>query len=201
PPLAGHHHARVHVHGGDMRVPGMGDEGDAGGPEARAFFSAVHLGGEFGRELPEDGGDVDADLLEDAAAHDRHLAAAAIGPGVVPALPWVALEAAGLAIGQRAGDRVLEGLEAGAEPVAELPEPGGGSVLPRIKIGGVAHARASNPDVWRIASPSTRLAAMATLSERMAGRMGMRTRRSAVAATVSGTPALSRPTMRMSPSP
>src|SRR5690606_37807350 len=55
PPLAGHHHARVHVHGGDVRVPRMRDEGDAGGPEARAFFGAVHLGGKFGRELAEDG--------------------------------------------------------------------------------------------------------------------------------------------------
>ena len=35
---------------------------------------------------------------------------------------------------------------------------------------------------------------MATLSERMPSRMGMRTARSASAATASGTPALSRPT-------
>ena len=37
PPLAGHHDARVHVHGRHVRVHGMGDERDAGGPEARVL--------------------------------------------------------------------------------------------------------------------------------------------------------------------
>ena len=48
------------------------------------------------------------------------------------------------------------------------------------------------------ASPRTMAAAWATLRERIPGRMGIKSRASAAACTASGTPALSRPTSRVS---
>lgn len=57
---------------------------------------------------------------------------------------------------------------------------------------------AGKPPVWRSASPSTMAAAVATLRDLIPGRIGMRTRTSAAAWTSSGTPALSRPSSRVS---
>ena len=77
---------------GTLGFHGMGDQRDAGGPEARVLLGAGHLLAELGRELAVHGRGVDADLLEDAAMHHRHDAAAALA---VVALPRRALEAAG----------------------------------------------------------------------------------------------------------
>ena len=59
------------------------------GPEARVVGGAGNLLAEFRRELAEHGRDVDADLLEHAALHHRHDAAAARRAAVVGALQGV----------------------------------------------------------------------------------------------------------------
>ncbi len=92
PPARGHHHARVHVHGRHVGIVRVRDQRNAARPEARVLLGARHLLAELGRELAVDGRDVDADLLEDAAVHHRHGAAAALA---LVALPRRALEAAG----------------------------------------------------------------------------------------------------------
>ena len=68
--------ARVHVDGGDARVLHVRNERDAGGPEARVFFRALHLLAELFGEFAVDDGNMDADFFKDAAVHDRHFAAA-----------------------------------------------------------------------------------------------------------------------------
>ena len=74
---------------------------------------------------------VDADLLEHAAVHDRHGAAAAIlSGGVGLAFPVLADEPAGRQPGMGAGEFVLDLLELGAYPVAQAGEPGPCFFLP-----------------------------------------------------------------------
>ena len=70
-----------------MRILRVGDQRDAGGPEARVFLGARNLPAELRRELAVDGRDMHADLFEDAAVHHRHDAAAARRAAVVGALP------------------------------------------------------------------------------------------------------------------
>ncbi len=86
PPTRGDDHAGVHVDSRHVGVPRMRDQRDAGRPEARVFLGAGDLLAEFGREFAEHGRGVDADLLEDAAVHDRHGPAATFAfitlPGV-----------------------------------------------------------------------------------------------------------------------
>ncbi len=98
PGLAGDDVARVHVHRRHQGRAHVGDQGDAAGPEAAVVFGAGNLLGEVGRELAVDGGDVDADLFEDPAAHDRHDTAAA-----ARAFPGLAPEAANWHIGEALG--------------------------------------------------------------------------------------------------
>src|SRR6266852_443325 len=96
PSFAGDDMARVHVHGGNQRRGHMGDQRDAARPEARVFGGAGDLAAELGRELTEDGRDVDADFLEDLTLHHGHDAtAAAITVALGGALPRLAREAAG----------------------------------------------------------------------------------------------------------
>ena len=99
----------------------MRDQRDAGGPEARIVVGAGNLLAEFRRELAVHGRAMHADLLEHAAVHHRHHAAAARRAGMIGALPRRAHEAAGRAIGQRRarGQRVLERLERRADVVAQ----------------------------------------------------------------------------------
>ena len=78
PAFAGDHHARVHMRGRRVRVLGMGDEGDARGPEARVLIGAGDLRGELLGEGAMHRRGVAADLLEHAAGHQRHHPAAAI---------------------------------------------------------------------------------------------------------------------------
>ena len=78
-----------------------------------------------------DGGDVDADLLEDAAMHHRHGAAAALAYFAQPRRP---LEAAGIPVDAGMGDLVLELLERGADTVAQRLEPGSGLHLPVFHV-------------------------------------------------------------------
>jgi len=155
-----------------------------------------HLPREFLGEAAVHHRDMDAGLLEDAAVQQADLAAATVGAG-----PGSDLEPSGRmgAVIDTALD--LEGFEAGAEIAADLPKPVGGHPLLEVDIVGQRHVRLAKASVWRIASPKIRAAATATLMERKPGRMGMRTLRSALAATSAGTPALSRPSIRMSLSP
>src|SRR5262249_459787 len=103
----------------------MRDKRDAARPEARIAIGAGNLRAEFGRELAPDGRDIDPDLLEDAAAQDRHGPAAA-----ALALPGPPLEAAGLALrGPPCRILRLDRFEGGADPVAQLFKPIGGPLL------------------------------------------------------------------------
>src|SRR6185312_10604494 len=139
----------------------------------------------------------DADLLEDAAMHQRHGAAAAVLPR-----PRLAHEAAGGAL-LRPLRRIviLDRFEGGAEAVAQRLEPVGGALLPRLVVGNCIGGHIGSVgkcSVCRSASPSTSAAASATLSERSPGRIGTRSRASAARCTASGTPAVSRPSSSVS---
>ena len=132
--------------------------------EARVLVGAGDLLAELRAELAVHGRDVDADLLEHPAAHDRHHAAAAVLARLAAlALPGLALEAAGRQVGVRAGELGLDLLELGADAVAQRFEPGARVGFALIEVG---HARAWYPSVWRRASLNTIAAASATLSER-----------------------------------
>ena len=125
---------------------------------AGCVLGAGNLRAKFRGELAEDGGDVHADLLEDAAVHDRHDAAATRHAGMVGALPRRAHEPAGRALGkgrEAASPRSLQGgaeqsrssanqAEAALPPaeIAAVPLLTYGAVLRRHGCGG-AHARAT----------------------------------------------------------
>src|SRR5690606_20712643 len=129
------------------RVLHMGDQRDARRPEARVFLRALHLLAELLREFAVHGRDVDAHLLEDAAMHDRHLAAAFVMCPIA-ALPWRALEAPGRAVRQRAGQFVFKAFELGADQVAQFAEPG---LRPFLPLGSglvVGHAFLLLDVVW-----------------------------------------------------
>jgi hypothetical protein len=173
PPFAGDDHARVHVHGGDVRVPRMDDQRHAGAPELGAILGAGHLIGEIGGELAVDGGDMDARLFEHAAVQHatsrRHRRQAIPGvrsnrPGsrsawgpcdVMPRCPRSSCTDAHRASwrNQVAAMRFL-GVD--------------------IRCG-AGSFQFSNPSVWRLASPTISVAARATLIERKPSRIGMRT--------------------------
>ena len=101
PGLGGDDEARVHVHGRHVRIVRMRDQRNARRPEARIGVGAGDVLAEFRRELAMHGRAMHADLLEHAAVHHRHHAAAARLAGMVGALPGRALETARRAIGQR----------------------------------------------------------------------------------------------------
>src|SRR5690606_37807368 len=61
-----HHHSRVHVDCGHVWVDRMGDQRDAGCPEARVFLGAWHLAAEIGGEFSVDSRGMYAHLLENA---------------------------------------------------------------------------------------------------------------------------------------
>src|ERR1700691_1178916 len=114
PPLGGAQMPRVHVRGRHQRRARMRDQRNSARPEARILRRAGNLAAELGRELAPHRRDVDADLLEHAAMHERDFAAAA-----ALASPAFALEAPRRAIGgPRRGLFVLDALEHGADAVA-----------------------------------------------------------------------------------
>ena len=106
----------------------MRDDGYAARPEARIVGRTRDPVPELGRERAVHRREVDADLLEHAALHDRHLAAAPVAAVFRGPLPDGALEPAGRSGASFVG--VLERLEGGAEPVAEGPEPRRSAFLP-----------------------------------------------------------------------
>ena len=77
PSLCGDHEARVHVDRRHVRILRMGDERNAGGPEARVHFGPRNVFAEFRRELAKHGRHMHGDFLEHAPVHARHHAAAA----------------------------------------------------------------------------------------------------------------------------
>src|SRR5579883_1573638 len=122
--------ARVEMNGRNFRAPGMRDQRQAGGPEARIALGAFDLRCEFRRESPEHDRRMYARLFEQAAAQKGHAAAAARRAGMVGARPWLQFEPPGPGA-VAAGRFVLERLERGDEPALKLFEPFGGSVLAR----------------------------------------------------------------------
>src|SRR5690606_1664481 len=94
-------------------------------PETRVFRSAGDVGAEFLGEGSVHRRDVDAHLLEYAATHDRHHAAAALGLALARRpFPGAPLEAAGRIAGERPRlQLVFQPLERGADPVPQLLEP------------------------------------------------------------------------------
>ena len=125
PAFARHHHARVHMRGWGVWVRRMGDEGDAARPEARVLVGARDLLGEFRREGAIDGRGVTADLLEYAAAHQRHCPAAAVIAVMILAGPGRLGEAARLLAlaARKAVGSVLDCFEARADQPLQLLEP------------------------------------------------------------------------------
>ncbi len=92
PVAGGHDHARVHVNGRNIGVPGMGDEGNAGCPKARVLICAGYLFAEILGKFAVNGGRVNTDLFKQATVHHRHYAAAALA---LIALPGCGNEFAG----------------------------------------------------------------------------------------------------------
>src|SRR5476651_59405 len=200
PRFRGDDEARIHVHRGHFRRAQVCHQRDARGMEARVLIGAGNLLAKLGAEFAEHGRDVDADLLEDAAAHHRHHAAAAIlsliwAVRLARALPRGALEFAGGRVVVRSCELAFDLLEFGADPVAQAFEPGARDLFARSDVG---HERGLNPEVWRRASLNTIDAAKATLSDRAPFWSGTRRRRPAASCTSSGTPALSRPSSSVS---
>src|SRR5215218_8548932 len=125
PGLRSHHETGVHVHRWNIRVPWVRDERDAAGPEARILLGARDLAAEFWREFSMHRRDMHAHLLEHAAAHHGHDASAAGSADMILALPGRPLEPTGLGSLRGEGSRhlILQGLERGADPVAQQCEP------------------------------------------------------------------------------
>ncbi len=212
----------VHMYGGDMRIARMGDQRNAGGPEARIGLGAGDLSAEFGRELAVYGRDMHAGLLEKPSMQHRHDAATAFAAIVARALPRRALEPAGPGIGHRTGAGfILKPFEFGANVVAQRREPDTSLGLFAFQFRRVARIRGgvlggscdhacgvplggatsmSKCPVCLRASPSTMARATATFSERNPVLIGTLRRASAASCTSAGTPALSLPARRMSPS-
>src|SRR5258706_10462046 len=138
------------------------------------------------------GENVDAALLEDAAAHHRHDAAAAFAPVFGWPAPGLALEAARRHIPVHPGIVILDLFEGRADAIAKFCKPLGGALAARFAHGG-------NPFVCFNASPNTMAAAKATLIERNPCRIGIVRRANAASSTSGGTPVLSRPRSRVSP--
>src|SRR5262249_6424031 len=106
---------------------------------------------------------------------------------------------------RRAGKRVLQRLERGADAVAQRGEPLGG-LLPAAGFGqcvaGIAGHRghvAGRAPVWRNASNSAIAPAWAAVSDRADGRKGITPRAAAASCTSAGTRAVSRPSRIVSP--
>ena len=136
PGFGGDDEARVHVHRRHVRVVQVGDERNAGGEKARVVGGAGNLLAEFRGEFAEHRRDMDADLLEYAALHHRHDAAATRRAAVVGAVPGRAYEAAGRAIGERGagGEGVLQILECGHDLVAQRLKPGAGALFAGVDL-------------------------------------------------------------------
>src|SRR5579863_2419523 len=195
--------ARVHMHRRHVRVPRMGDQRNAGGPEMRIGLGAGNLLSKFRRERAVDGGGMNAGLFEDAAMQQGHFAAAAIGAQCILALPGRDDERARRAIRrrERAGTIALQSFEGRANLRLQRLEPRLRLSLMRRGLA-VRRVHVSHPSstlICRIASPRTMAAATATFKERSGARIGMRTLTSAASRTSSGTPIDSRPTRRISP--
>src|SRR6186713_1152587 len=181
----------------------MGDQRNAGGPEARVLLGTRYLLAEFRREFAVHRRAVHTDLLENPPVHHCHEAAASRRAAMVGALPGGANEAARSPVSKWGicRQRIFQALELGADIVAQRLEPTARLGLAGIECGaihffinslGQFYHRAKSC-VCRRASPATIAAATAILSERMPDCMGMRRRISARSWTADGTPALSRP--------
>ena len=184
--LRGHDVARVHVHRRHLAASACAPPARCREAKKRGSSAAPGIWlAELRAELAEHGRDVDADLLEHAAAHERHGAAAAILAGSAPARAARPCARSGRAAARACVpvQLVLDLLEVGADAVAQACEPGRASSLRRATVARRAAARGrwgrcvragcvmrlGNPAVWRRASLNTIAAARATLSDRAPG--------------------------------
>ena len=138
PGVRGPEHARVHVNRWRMGVLHMGDQADTGGPEpwivlhARYALAGRHRSLRAVSERAEDGRDVDADLLEHAAAaHDAHFAAPGVRPVFRRAAGFPDVECAGWGRGLVS---FLQGVERRNDLVPQGSEPRGRLVLFVMKL-------------------------------------------------------------------
>src|SRR5262249_13387327 len=127
PGLRSDDEAGIYVHGRHVRAHRMGDDGDSGGPESRILLGALDLLAEFRREFAEHSRELDAGLLEQPAAQDRHHAAPARRSRGIGAVPGRALEASGRAAEELRRRLGLERLEGGASLVPQRLEPCAGA--------------------------------------------------------------------------
>ena len=193
--LRGHDEARVHVHRRHMRIVQMRDQRDARGPEARVLDRRRGCPcGTRARTRRARSRQCTPTFSNTRPRIIDHHAAAARRAGVIGARPGLALEPARRPVGMRhrLGQRVLQRLEGAADVVAQALEPGAGAVLAGFERVGVGKGRGHGVvlasalpvheglvPVCRIASPSAMAAAIATLIERSAGRIGISSRASA----------------------
>src|SRR5271167_3537046 len=111
---------RIQMNRRNQRRAHMSDERNPARPEARILRRPRDLVAELGSEFAGHRRYVDADLLEDTPAHDRHRPAAA-----PRTLPLGALETSGYCFRRTIlGEFVLDRLECRADPVAQPGEPG-----------------------------------------------------------------------------
>jgi hypothetical protein len=178
------------MHRRNVGIAHVRDQRNARRPEARIFGRARNLCAEFGGEFAVHGRAMHADLLEQPSAHHTHHTATAGLAGMVGAVPGTALEARGIAGIERYRRVVFELLERRADVIAQALEPAPGACLAILDHGHV-HLRyllcaAVAERACRSASPNAIAAAIATLSERKPGLIGITSRASAAATTSSG---------------
>src|SRR5690606_1523756 len=179
PALRRYKEARIHVHGGNVRVRHMRNKADAGGKETRILGRAVDRSREIGREGAADRRDIDPDFFEDLSRHHAAHAASA----------FAGLKPLGLAVPGRVGETRraacfgFDRLEFGADAVAQRLEPVAGGLLL-----GIERNHPGKPFVCLRASASAMPAATATFKERKPGCIGIAIRAAAAAWTCAGTP-------------
>jgi hypothetical protein len=124
PALGCYNHACVHVDGRDKGRLHMRHQRNAAGPELPVIFGGARdLLAEIVAELAEHGGNIDADLFEHAAPHDRHFAAAPRFSGII-AVPQLALEASGgLVLQLGARQFILQPFKLGTYSITQGFEP------------------------------------------------------------------------------
>ena len=150
---------RVHMHRRHVRIVHVGDQRNAGGEKTRIVGGAGNVLAEFRGEFAEHGRDVNADLLEHAAFHHRHDAAAARCAGMIGAVPGRALKAArrrDRQSGAPAGRASSSASKARDDLVAQGLEPGCGrgfcvfrSGLASMIVASVLHSRQRSPKRYR----------------------------------------------------
>ena len=145
------------------------------------------------------GRDVDADLLEHAAAHHRHHAAAAVAPSRSAAARACARSGRAARSCERARHSSSSSARTRRRSGRAARRTRRCAALLAV-VGSAGHRRplAGKPAVWRSASASTMRRRERDVERAQAGRIGITSRARRRRAPRRGTPALSRPSSRMS---